>query len=717
MSQLVTSAKVRADHLGRRALIYVRQSTLMQVRTNTGSTARQYDLVQRARALGWASDQIAVIDQDQGRSGASVSGRDGFQALVAEVGLGHAGAVLSLEVSRLARSCSDWYRLIEICALAETLVIDEEGVYDPGQYNDRLLLGFKGTMSEAELHWLRLRLLGGKLEKAQQGTLRMRVPVGLVHDANGQVVLDPDEQVQQAVRLAFTVFAQCGSAVGVVAHFGRRHLLFPVRCWGGARDGEVVWEPLTHGRMLAVLHNPAYAGAYVYGRTKTKHPLPGHAPRVKGITRQVPRADWTVHLPDAHPGYLTWEDFERNQRRLEDNRTNQPEQQRGAPREGAALLQGIILCGRCGRRMSVRYLADGCTPIYACARLHKDAASPTCQSMRGDGIDAAVADAFLAAMQPAHLAIALATLEHLTEQARLVDRQWQLRLERARYEADRVGRQYRLVEPENRVVARTLEREWNERLTAVEALEREYAALPSPTAHLTSPADHQRILALAQDLPAIWHAATTTQADRKQLLRFLIKDLTLTRTPTALQVGLRWQTEALSTLLVPLPVRSADARRTPVTVVARVQALAPDHTDAQIATLLRQEGATPGLGGHFTTGKVQWIRHRYAIPTGCPERPMACPTGQRSDGRYSARAAADLLNVDVSTIAAWCVAGLLDAVSTRPHGPRWIALPPETIVRLRKPARRCWSRRRTAGADDAPQEGGAPGGDHHEPGP
>jgi len=577
--------------------------------------------------------------------------------------------------------------------------------------------GLKGTMSEAELHWLRLRLLGGKLEKAQQGTLRLRLPVGLVHDASGRVVLDPDEQVQQAVRLALAVFAQCGSALGVVAHFGRRHLLFPVRCWGGARDGEVVWEPLTHGRMLAVLHNPAYAGAYVYGRTKTRQPLPGHAPRFKGITRQVPRADWSVHLPDAHPGYLTWEDFERNQRRLEDNRTTQPEQQRGVPREGAALLQGIILCGRCGRRMSVRYRADGCTPIYACARLHKDAASPTCQSMRGDGIDAAVADAFLAAMQPAHLAIALATLEHLTEQARQVDRQWQLRLERARYEAERVGRQYRLVEPENRVVARTLEREWNERLTAVEALEREYAALPSPTAHLASPADQQRIMALAQDLPAIWHAATTTQADRKQLLRFLIKDLTLTRTPTALQVGLRWQTEALSTLLVPLPVRSADARRTPATVVARVQALASDHTDTQIATLLHQEGAKPGLGGRFTTGKVQWIRHRYAIPTGCPERPMACPTGQRSDGRYSARAAADLLNVDVSTIAAWCVAGLLDAVSTRPHGPRWIALPPETIARLRKPARRCWSRRRPAGADDAPPEGGAPGGDHHEPGP
>ena len=305
LSQLTTH-KIRPDHLDRLALIYVRQSTLIQVRENTGSTARQYDLVQRALDLGWPREQIVVVDQDQGRSGASADGRDGFQFVVAEAGLGRAGAVLSLEASRLARSCSDWYRLIEICALTDTLVIDEEGIYDPGQYNDRLLLGFKGTMSEAELHWLRSRLLGGKLKKAQQGKLRFRLPTGLVYDPAGEVIFDPDEQVQQAIRLALDLFDELGSALAVVKYFSSHQLLFPTRHWGGDRDGELVWRPLSHGRILTILHNPAYAGAYVYGRTKTRsHTLPGEEPRVKGRTRQVKREDWPIVLHDVYPAYIT----------------------------------------------------------------------------------------------------------------------------------------------------------------------------------------------------------------------------------------------------------------------------------------------------------------------------------------------------------------------------------------------------------------------------
>lgn len=362
MLSRLTTPKIRPEHLDRQALIYIRQSTLVQVREHTGSTARQYDLVQRALDLGWPREHIIVIDQDQGLSGASAAGRDGFQLVVAEVGLGHAGAVLSLEASRLARSCSDWYRLIEICALADTLVIDEEGVYDPGQYNDRLLLGFKGTMSEAELHWLRNRLLGGKLEKAQKGRLRFRLPTGLVYDATGQVTLDPDEQVQQAVQLVFDLFDELGSALAVVQHFATHQLLFPTRHWGGARDGELVWDPLAHGRVLAILHNPAYANAYVYGRTQTRTQMPpGEAPRIKGRTRQTKRDDWPIVLHNAHPGYITWDQFLHNQQRLDDNRTFRPEDRRGAVREGAALLQGIVLCGRCGRRMTIRYLDDGAT--------------------------------------------------------------------------------------------------------------------------------------------------------------------------------------------------------------------------------------------------------------------------------------------------------------------------------------------------------------------
>jgi DNA invertase Pin-like site-specific DNA recombinase len=689
MLSLVTMPKVRPEHLERLALIYVRQSTLAQVIENIGSKARQYDLVHRALDLGWPQEHIVVVDQDQGLSGASATGRDGFQFLVAEVGLGRAGAVLSLEASRLARACSDWYRLIEICALTNTLVIDEEGVYDPCQYNDRLLLGFKGTMSEAELHWLRNRLLGGKLKKAQQGQLRFRLPTGLVYDSAGQVILDPDEQVQQAVRLVFDLFDELGSALAVVKHFTTHQLLFPTRHWGGIRDGELTWSPLRHRRVLAILHNPAYTGAYVYGRTKTRtQVLPGEGTGIQKRTRRSRCDDWPILLLDAHPGYITWDQFQRNQQRLDDNRTFRPEDRRGAVREGAALLQGIVLCGRCGRRMAVHYLDNGATPIYKCRQVHKQLAGPRCQSIRGDGVDAAVARIFLEAMQPARLEVSMAALEEIEARARQIDRQWQLRIERAHYEAGLARRRFFAVEPENRLVARSLERDWNEKLAHIERLEREYATLPKPTALLASPEERQRILALAQDLPAVWHASTTTHAERKQLLRFLIKDVTLAKRETTIHIGIRWQTEALTDLNIPRPKRVFELKRTDSAVIDHVRELAPTHTDRQIAALLNQAGLTSGTDKPFTDVRVQLVRRTYDIRTGCPESPAACLDGQRGDGRYSARAAAELLKVSVSTIADWCKSGRLDGIQAVPRGPWWIRLTPESIAESRKPASR-----------------------------
>jgi DNA invertase Pin-like site-specific DNA recombinase len=694
MSSRLGHPKIRPEHLDRHALIYVRQSTPMQVRDNIASTARQYDLARCADQFGWPKEHIQVIDQDQGHSGASSLGRDGFQYLMAEVCLGHVGAVLSLEASRLARSNSDWCRLIEICSLTDTLVIDEDGVYDPTQYNDRLLLGIKGTMSEAELHWIRSRLLGGKQEKARAGQLRFRPPTGLVHDPAGQIVLDPDEQVQHTIRLVFDTFERVGAALGVVQYFAENHLSIPTRHYGRARHGQLTWRPLDHGRILAILHNPAYAGTYVYGRTKTRNVvLPGEEPRIKGRTRRVALEDWPHVLRDHHPAYITWGQFQQNQQQLIDNCTSQHQDHRGAIREGAALLQGLVLCGRCGRRMTIRYMDDGKVPVYECNRLHNAFGEKVCQTLRGDRIDAAVAAAFLEAMQPAELEVSMAAIDQIAEQARRVDRQWEMIVERARYEAELARRRFLGVDPENRLVGRTLERDWEARLAEVERLERESATRPERSIRLVDPAERARILALAQDLPALWNAATTTNVERKQLLGFLIKDVCLNRGETMIEVSIRWQTEACTVLSNPRPPRSCDKRRTDAAVLARLRALAADNTDRRIAEILNQEGFRSGTGQRFTTNIVKQLRYSYSISSGCPDWPAASADGYRADGRCTARVAAELLNVTVSTIADWCQSGLLDGIQSASHGPWWIQLTPEVIARLRKPTRRSWTRR------------------------
>ena len=670
-----SNPKIRLDHLERPAFVYVRQSTLFQVRENTASTARQYDLVQRAHELGWSKASITVIDQDQGLSGSSAVGRDGFQFLIAQVGLGQAGAVLSLEASRLARSCSDWYRLLEICALTDTLVIDEDGVYDPSQYADRLLLGILGAMSEAELHWLRNRLLGGKLARAEQGELRMRPPVGLVFDAAKRLVLDPDEEVQQAVRLLFTLFEQTGSALAVVKHFGDHHLLFPDRLWGKARDGELLWKPLRHGRVLDVLHNPRYAGVYVYGRTQTHtRTLPHETPRVKGRTRRVAAADWPIVRHDSHPGYLSWEQFLRNQQRLDDNCTVRGNDRRGAVRTGHALLQGLVLCGQCGRRMSVRYTRNGTTPSYECNQVHKQQSGRTCQFVRGDGVDAAVSRLFLEAIQPAQLQVSLATLGQLEDQARQVERQWQLRLERARYEADLARRRFLAIDPENRLVGRNLEKDWNEKLVAVEQLEREQAALPAGAALRLSPEERQRILNLAEDLPALWHAPTTTPAERKQLLRLLVKDVRAeAKEATTVRIALRTQHDGSQHGRGrfrgrPAPVTPAGRR--PARSSSR-SALAGDHSEHRIRGRGLNAERTQERSRRGVRQTGQWIRYVHGIRSGCPGRAGGVRAGTAWDGRNcSAQAAAQaLLNVDVSTIAAWCKSG------------RWTASRPRRTAR------------------------------------
>jgi len=587
--------------------------------------------------------------------------------------------------------------------LSDTLGIDEDGVYDPGQYNDRLLLGFRGTMSEAELHWLHCRLVGGKLEKAQQGTLRFRLPVGLVYDAAGRITLDPDEEIQHAVRQVFAVFETSKSALAVVKHCADHGLQIPDRLWQRERKGAVVWRRLRHARVLSILHNPFYAGAYVYGRTKTRQrPLPGEAPRIKGYTRQVKREDWPTMLQDHHPGSISWAQFRRNQAQLDDHRTFDPDQRRGAVREGGALLQGIVSCGVCGRRMTVRYMPDGLRPIYVCAQLHTQFAAQTCQFIRGDGIDAAVAQLLLAAIEPAQLTIALEAIEHLEAQARAIDHQWHLRIERARYEAERARRRSEEGEPEFRLVARSLERDWNEKLSVLDQLERDYTETAPAASRHVSEAQRQGIVDLVHDLPAVWQAETTTHAERKHVVRLLIKDGMVTKLEKTVRVDVRWQTQACSTLEVARPKPAYVIRRTAPEVIERIGQLARPHMDIEIATRLNDAGYRSGQGGAFTASMVKWLRYAYGIKSGCPLGPVACPTGQRGDGRYSAQAAAALLNVTVYTIADWCKSGRLDGVHMAPRGPWWVVLTSEIITALRKPVRPYKPRRAKNGPGSHP---------------
>jgi hypothetical protein len=402
-------------------------------------------------------------------------------------------------------------------------------------------------------------------------------------------------------------------------------------------------------------------------------------------------------LHDQHPASITWEPCLRHQQQLDDTRTFRPEDRPGAVREGAARRQGLVLCGQCGRRLRGRYLEDGAIPSYACTALHVRQARRTWQSLRGAGVDAAVARVFLDARQPAQWAVSLATLGQVEAQARQIERQWHLRQERAQYDADLARRRFLAVDPETRLLARSLERDWYDTLAALATLEREYAAMPPLTARWVSPEERARSLALAQDVPAVGAAATTSHTERKQLLRWLIKDVTLTKRATTIAVAIRWQTEACPLLDLPRPARSCDRRRTPSAVIARIRTLAPHHTDSQMATRLTQEGATPGLGGTFTASKVAWLRSVYAIPPGCPEAPGVCPDGRRGDGRYSAQAAAQLLRVDVSTRADWCRAGQLESIQHTPHRPRCITLTPERIAAWRKPVRQRKPRRARQG--------------------
>jgi DNA invertase Pin-like site-specific DNA recombinase len=639
--------KVTAGHLQREAYLYVRQSTLRQVLENTESTKRQYALRERAVALGWPLERVVVIDSDLGQSGAS-SDREGFQKLVAAVGMGQVGVVLGLEVSRLARNNADWHRLLEICALTDTLILDEDGLYNPGHFNDRLLLGLKGTMSEAELHVLRARLQGGILAKASRGELEMALPVGLVYTPEGRIVLEPDQQVQGALRTFFETFQRTGSASATVRSFREQGLLFPRRLRTGPHKGELVWSPLLHWRALRVLYNPRYAGAFVFGRTRTRK-----TPDGPGRVRALPREEWHTLLRDVHPGYISWEEYEENLGRLRENAQAHGENRRQSPpREGPALLQGLVLCGRCGERMTIRYRSHRgrLLPIYVCQKAGIATAQPICQSILGAGLDDTIGELLVEAVTPLALEVALSVQQELETRAEEVDRLRGQQVERARYEAELAQRRYLRVDPDNRLVADSLEADWNQKLRALAGAQEEYERQRQTECALLDEQKRAEVLALATDFPRLWRDSSTSDRERKRMVRLLLSDVTLLK-QEQLVAQVRFRGGATRTLRLPLPLNAWQLRLPDPAVVAEIDRLLDHHTDAEVVAILNERGLRPGHAKRFSRLILFKLRRAHGLDDRF--------TRLRRQGLLTQEELAGLLGVSVKTLKAWRYAGLL----------------------------------------------------------
>jgi len=686
----LTEERITTAHRAKLLYVYVRQSSPGQVRHHQESTELQYRLVERAVLLGWPRERVHVIDDDLGKSGTSSTDRYGFQRLIAEVGLGKAGLVMSLDASRLARNNRDWHQLLELCSLFGVLIADGERLYDPGAYHDRLLLGLSGIMSEAELHQIKVRLHQGERQKAARGELRLPLPAGLMQGRDGSVTLNPDEEVQERLRLVFTKFRELRSAKAVMRYLRRGNLLLPVRPLHGPAPHDVVWRPADSARVIHILKNPAYAGAYVYGRRRPD-PIRRQPGSGRVGTIAVAPEDWAICLNDTHPAYVDWNEFMANQRQLADNLNHYDKDRRGVPRKGRALLQGIVCCGRCARRMCLRYSGpNGDYPVYMCVADHGSTGQPRCQEVRALPVDAEVERLILTALAPDQIALAIAALGEIEEETRLLERQWSLKRERARYDAERARRQYDAVEPENRLVARSLERVWEDKLRRAEQIEQEYEVWRREQSVSITDADRQQILALGEDLPALWRAATTTAADRKQIVRLVIKEIALDQKRRRGFVWVRviWQTGAASEHWVQRQVQSYMAHADADRIRNRIIELnAQQKMDGEIATTLNQEGFRTAHGPAFTGNMVHVLRKRWRIATvkinGTAENPQ-----RWSDGSYSVQGAAEILGITSQTIFDWLRKGWLSGRQLAKGMPWQISLSPEQAVELRTRVRR-----------------------------
>ena len=659
-------SKVTAAHLSRTALLYIRQSTLKQVIHNTESAIRQYDLRGKAIALGWAADQITVTDIDQGHSGASAADREGFQHLVAEVSLGRAGIVLGLECSRLARNSADWHQLLELCAMTGTLICDEDGLYDPRNFNDRLLLGMKGQLSEAELHFIKARLRGGVLSKARRGELITPLPVGLVYDAAGHVIPDPDAAVRGALEYLFATFEATGSATAVVKGFRAAGLTFPWRHLKGPRKGETDWKPLAHHTVLHVLHNPRYAGAFTYGRYR-HHKLPSG----KWTSTILPRSEWISFIPGAHPGYITMDQYDANIAKLAANAAaHGRDRAAGPPREGAALCQGIIICGKCGTRMTVRYhhRRGSSWPTYLCQRDGIENARPICTAIPGAGLDHAIGQLLIDTLTPLAVEAALTVTAELEHRAAEADALRAAHVERARYHADLARRRYLAVDPGNRLVAETLEADWNTALRALNDAQAAYDKARDQHAATLTPAQKDRIAQLVTDLPGIWNDPVTPIRERKRIARLLLTDITVTRTTDTITAHVRLRGGQHHTLTLPMPKTGPEARRTPPEIITAIDELLDHHTSGEIAAILNQRGLRSGTSEPFHQRMLDQIIRAYRLRS---RRQRLRVTGLLTIAEIAAAH-----GVHPKTIKAWRRAGIVSAQRYNDKG-EYLYYPPD----------------------------------------
>ena len=665
--------KITDQHRRRRAVVYVRQSTLGQIERNLESAARQYALRERAIELGWSASSVSVVDEDTGRSGRTTDGRIGFKELVAEVGLGHVGLVLALEVSRFARSSADWHQLLDLCALTGTLIADGDGVYSPAQFNDRLLLGLKGTMSEAELHLIRARLDGGLRNKAERGELRLALPVGLDRDDDDRIVLCPDEQVRHAIERVFVLWRRVGSARQVVMELLGEGQQLPRRTVGQRR---IRWARASYGAVHDFLTNPTYAGAFVFGRHRREKSVDrdGHL-RVRDV--EVGLEEWSVCLPEHHPGYVTWTEYLATRQRLRQNVRPRGEGG-GAAREGAALLQGLVRCGRCGRRMQVAYSGTGGkVRRYACVRGHVlHHTDTTCQTLGGGRLEKAVVAAFLEAVTPAGVTATAGAITELEDQHQQLIVGQRLALERAEYDAQRAERQFDACEPENRLVARTLERKLEDALTAVDRERGKLIALEHARPQPLTEAERQVLGDIARDLPRLWDAVTTTDRDRKQLLRTLIAEIVVTVCAEQRQAAVEicWEGGARTELVVKLNARGPDRHVLDEDTIELIRRLAEHHPDDQIAAILTRNGHRTGTGLAFTAARVKSARQRAGI--------LAAPPPDPQSQLVTINQAATELGVSVFTVRRWLHDGLLPGEQSAPSAPWRIRLTDDVRARF-----------------------------------